>query len=114
MMLVSLAETKQWLRIDYSDDDTRYTAMIQSATRTIMGFLKEEGYADFADSTGTLILDSDDVAIGVPSDVKAATMILVGYLDRGPDGDPDKAFTQGYLPPAVTAHIWHRRDPALA
>jgi len=115
MMLVSLAEAQSWLRMDSGTvSDARLTALIESASAAIMAFLKDEGAEDFTDSNYQPFLDSNGVAIDVPSDVKAATMVLTGYLDRGPDGDPDKAFTPGHLPPAVSVHIWHRRDPTMA
>jgi hypothetical protein len=33
-------------------------------------------------------------------------------MDRGRSGDPDKAFSLGMLPVAVTAQIYSMRDPA--
>lgn len=115
MMLVSLAETQSWLRMDAGTiSDERLTLLIEAASKAVMEFIKEVGSEDFTDSNYQPILDSNGVAVDVPSDVKAATMVLTGYLDRGPDGDPDKAFMPGQLPPAVSVHIWHRRDPTLA
>lgn len=115
MMLVSLEEVRSWLRMDAGTvSDDRLTLLVEAASAAIMAFLKEDGAEDFTDSNFLPIEDSNGVAIDVPSDVKAATMVLTGYLDRGPDGDPDKAFTPGHLPPAVSTHIWHRRDPTMA
>lgn len=115
MMLVSLAEAQSWLRIDAGTvSDARLTALIEAASAAVMAFLKDLGAEDFTDSNYLPIEDSNGVAQDVPSDVKAATMVMTGYLDRGPDGDPDHAFKPGELPPAVSVHVWHRRDPTLA
>ena len=115
MMLISLVDAQSWLRIDAGTvSDARLEALVKAASVAVMAFLKDAGSEDFTDSNYNPILDSNGVAIGVPEDVKAATAVMTGYLDRGPDGDPDKAFMPGMLPPAVSIHLWHRRDPTLA
>lgn len=113
MMLVTLAQTKARLRIDYDTDDADYTAMIHEASAMILNYLKS-GADNFLDSAGSVITDSNDNPLYIPYSVQSATMLLVGYLDRGRDGDPDKAFSMGELPVAVTAQIYQLRDPALA
>ena len=81
--------------------------LITAASRAILAYLKS-GAEDFSDTGGLPIPEE------VPENVKAATIMLVGYIYREPDGDEAKAFSQGNLPWPVTALVYQRRDPALA
>jgi hypothetical protein len=111
--LVTLDEVKAGLRItdiggDSPDEDAVWLElMITAASRSILAYLKS-GAEDFSDTGGLPIPDE------VPETVKAATIMLVGYIYREPDGDESKAFSHGNLPWPVTAMIYQLRDPALA
>jgi hypothetical protein len=111
-MLVSLAQTKQMLRVDTDDDDALLTLLISAASRAVARYLKGQA--------GTLLsVDSppdsppNDLS-AINEDIAVATIILVGHFYRSPDNDVDAAFEQGYLPRPVTAILYPLRDPALA
>ena len=108
MAFVTLEETKAALRIDHDDDDTLLSALIEAATGAVINYLKSAA-DEYLDSGGSVPSGED-----IPPVIKTATIILVGYLYRNPDQDPDKDFERGYLPAPVTALLYPLRDPALA
>jgi hypothetical protein len=114
MMLVTLEQGKQRLRVDTNDEDADLTDMIKGASRAVLLYLKAEGIADFADSSGNLVEDSEGIVEGVPDEVQTATLLMLGYLYRQRDNDDNHEFETGYLPRPVTAILYGRRDPALA
>lgn len=63
-MSVSLDEMKQYLRVDFTDDDSLITYLIGSAEKICMDILRTED---------TAVLDADENA-------KAAVMYTVAYL----------------------------------
>ena len=103
MMLVTLAEARDHLRSDSVDDDADLTIKIHAASGSVINYLKAPA---FIDETGAIIESA------VPFEVKAATLLLVGYLYK--DRDDDGEYQQGYLPRPVTALLYPLRDPALA
>lgn len=105
--LVSLADVKQALRIDTSDDDLWLTALIAGASRSVLNYLKS-GADIFKDEEGVIEPAS------IPDEVKISTIMMVGYLFRNPDNDTEKAFEPGYLPAPVVSMLYPLRDPALA
>lgn len=111
-MLVSLARTKQMLRVDHSDDDALLELLIGGASRAVQRYLKGQA--------GTVLsVDSppdsppNDLSV-VNDDVQVAVIMLVGFLYRNPDNDLDGAFERGYLPAPVVTLLYPLRDPALA
>lgn len=108
--LTTIGEAKARLHIDMDDDDGILAGYIEAASAAVIAYLKDQ--AD-------VLLDLDsggDLPSGaeVPPVIETATIMLVGYFYRNPDGDPDKAFGQGDLPAPVTALLYPLRDPALA
>lgn len=105
---VSLEYVKRRLRVDHADDDEVLTDLIESSTDVVINHLKSAADA-YLDSGG-------DVPSGVeiPAAIKTATTMLVGYLYRDPDQDPEKAFGEGELPGPVVVILRPLRDPALA
>ncbi|RWN33434.1 head-tail connector protein [Mesorhizobium sp.] len=105
---VTIDEVKAALKIDEiggnsPDDDTTWLSLlITAASRAIRNYLKADSTA-FGDSPTTY-----------PEEVKLATIMLIGYMYREPDGDEQKAFSLGNLPFPVTALIYQLRDPTLA
>lgn len=109
--LVSLEQVKEALRIeqDVEDDDGLLELLIKGASGRIVNYLKSQ-----ADSVLDLDSSGEPTSGGVPDVVEVATIMLVGYLYRNPDQDPDKDWAPGYLPRPVASLIYQLRDPALA
>ena len=109
--LVTLDQAKKHLRMDHDDDDVMILEITYSASAVVLNYLKDIGNDQFMDSSGDMIAGVD-----VPWEIVAATLIMVGVLYRNPTGEGgtiNPAFTQGYLPPPVTAMLYPLRDPAL-
>lgn len=108
--LVSLDMVKGRLHIDSDDDDAALLGYIEASSAAVINYLKgrAEELLEF-DSGGGLVPGST-----VPPVIATATIMLVGYLYRNPDQDPDKDFEMGYLPRPVMALLYPLRDPALA
>lgn len=104
--IVTLQEVKNLLLIDTDDDDSMLTLLLKGSTRRILAYLKS-GVDYFKDSNGAFIYEE------IPEEVKIAIIMLVGYLYRNPDKDPDRDFGHGQLPHNVTALVYMLRDPAL-
>lgn len=113
-MLVTLAEGKARLRVDQNSEDADITDMIEGASRLVLLYLKTEGIADFVDSSGNLVEDSNGIVENVPAEVKTATLMMLGYIFKDRDNDENHEYEMGYLPRPVTAFLYMRRDPALA
>ena len=105
---VTLAEVKDRLRIDGPDDDASLEGLIEAATGAIINHLKSAA-VPYLDEDGEVPAN-----VEVPAVVKTATIILVGYLYRNPDQDPDRDFDGPNLPGPVRALLNPLRDPALA
>lgn len=112
VMLVSLAQAKDHLRIDTSDGDNDLTLKIHAASGAVLNYIRS-GADAFTDSSGEAILDSNESPIGIPYEIQAATLLMIGYLNRDRDADGDKAYQMGYLPAPVTALLYPHRDPML-
>lgn len=113
MMLVSLDEAKRHLRVDHDDENADLELKIAAASELIVDYLKDAANA-FLDSQGEPEIDSAGQPVGIPFKVKAATLLMVGYLYRDRDGDPDKAYEMGFLPRPVTAMLYSKRKPTMA
>ena len=111
MMLISLASAKRHLNMDHDSDDSLITLYINAASAMVINYLKS---VDFLNSSDDVEMDSSDEPVGVPYEVQAATLIMVGHLYRDRDGDTEKAFEMGYLPKPVMALLYPLRDPALS
>ncbi|NSZ52974.1 phage gp6-like head-tail connector protein [Agrobacterium vitis] len=104
MPFATLDELKSSLRImpAETEDDALLTLLLNAASKSVSNYLK---------SAATPLLATDAV---IPPEVKVSTIMLVGYLYKNPDQDPEGYFERGYLPPAVTALLYPLRDPAIA
>ncbi len=106
--LVTLDQVKAGLRIDHSDDDAQLSLLISAASERIINYLKGR-------AKEVLNMDDDGNIIGpVPAAVTTAAMMMVGYLYRDPDQDPERDWELGRLPKPVSSLIYQLRDPALA
>lgn len=113
MMLVTLEQAKEHLRVDYDFEDELITAYVQAASGAVLNYLKSDG-SDYFDSSGDVIIDDDTGETIVPYVVEAATLIMTHYLYRLRGDNEDNAYERGYLPMPVTALLYPLRDPALA
>lgn len=113
MMLVTLEQAKAHIRVIHDDEDNLITLYVQAASSAVINYLKS-GADVFLDSNGDLEYDSNDDPVGVPFEVAASALFMVGYLFKNRDENPDQAFQQGYLPAPVTALLYPLRTPALA
>lgn len=116
MMLVTLQQASDHLRRDTSDDDNDLTLKIHAASAAVLNYL-DEGAESFLDSAGDVLVDSNGDPTGVPFEVQAATLLLIGefYKNRGgmQEGEIDQKWGYGYLPRSVVALLYPLRDPAL-
>lgn len=124
MMYVTLARAKQHLNMDHDEDDTLIEVYVQAASGAVKNYLKSASpYEVERDSNDDPILDSsgdpvyivdsnDDKLVSYP--VQAAVLLMVGFLYKDRDENPDQAFQAGYLPKPVTALLYPLRKPALA
>lgn len=104
VMLVTLEEAKIHVRAD-GDDDSDLTIKIHAASGAVINYLKRPA---FIGADGLV----DESA--VPYEVKAATLLMVGYFYKDRDNDENEEYQTGYLPRPVTALLYPLRDPALA
>lgn len=124
MMYVTLARAKQHLNMDHDEDDTLIDVYVRAASGAVKSYLKSASpYEVERDSNDDIILDSSgdpiyvvdsagDKLVSYP--VQAAVLLMVGFLYKDRDENPDSAFDRGYLPRPVTALLYSLRDPALA
>jgi hypothetical protein len=109
--LVTLEETRLRLNVvSTEDNDTTLEFLIEDASALVINYLG-------ARAESVLELDTSGVFVegsAVPHAVRAATVMLVGYLFENRDGDEHGAFTAGYLPAPVVSMLYPLRDPALA
>lgn len=124
MMYVTLERGKQHLNMDHDLDDVLITAYIGAASGAVKNYLKSASpYEVERDSNDDPILDSAEDPIYVfdssgdkvvKYEVQAAVLLMLGFLYKDRDENPDSAFDRGYLPKPVTALLYPLRDPALA
>lgn len=122
MMYVTLARAKQHLNMDHDLDDVLIDAYIRASSEAVKNYLKSASPYDVErDSNDDPVLDSSgDPIYAVDSNgdkivryaVQAATLLMVGFLYKDRDENPDEAFQMGYLPKPVTALLYSLRDPA--
>ncbi|WP_421367008.1 head-tail connector protein [Agrobacterium tumefaciens] len=100
----TMDELKASLRIlpTETDDDALLSLLLMAASKSVANYLKS--------AAGPLLA----VGADIPPEVVVSTIMLVGYLYRSPDQDPDRYFEPGYLPAPVTALLYPLRDPAVA
>lgn len=112
VMLVGLAQAKEHLRVDDADNDNDLILKIHAASAAVLNYIRN-GADAFTDSSGEPILDSNDNPLGIPYEVQAATLLMLGYLYKDRDSDPDKAYEHGYLPMPVMSLLYPWRVPSL-
>ena len=86
--IISLADMKEWLRVDHSDEDTTITAIIDSAVQTIQGYTGLHFKA-------TTFLATQDFFYSANFPYQVSTVTSVTYLDRA--GDTQTLDTSKYF-----------------
>jgi hypothetical protein len=117
-MLVSLAEAKLHLRIDDddsggSDDDPDLTLKIHAASGAVLNYIRASE-PTFLDSSGDVIVDTSGDPVGIPYEVKAATLLLLGDLYKERDAVNAAEWEHGFLPRSVLSILYPFRRPTLA
>jgi len=124
MMYVTLDRAKRHLNMDHDLDDTLIEVYVQAASGAVKNYLKSASpYEVERDSNDDPVLDSSgdptyvvdssgDKVVSYP--VQASVLLMLGFLYKDRDENPDQAFAQGYLPKPVTALLYALRDPALS
>lgn len=119
--LATVAETKAALRIDSDDllSDASIAALLEVASESVVAYLKRRVIrvttdADASPPETEVAMDLTASPPLVPARVRQAVIMLVGYLYRAPDANPDKEWTHGNLPMPVMSLLYQLRDPAVA
>lgn len=107
-MLVTLDQVKARLRFDTDAEDDDLTLMIEQASALVLNYLKTPDLTKFA------VGSPPAVPASVTDAVSLAAIVLVGYLSKNRDCDPDKDWMPGYLPAPVMNCVYQLRDPACA
>lgn len=122
MMLVSLRQARDHLRIDTEDDENDLELKIKASSIAIINYLgleTAEKYIDF-DSFGDVEFDSNGDPEGVPQPIQSAVLLILGdlYADRdGRDfieGGTSERLGQIILPRTVHFLLDPYRVPRLA
>lgn len=124
MNFVTVDDAREHLQIGDDSHDAWLATWIPSASAMIRNYM--QGHRLFEveiDTSGNPVLDTNGDPViatdtnGVPLvrfEVRAATLIMLGYLFRQRDEDEHREFEMGYLPRPVTAILYPLRDPAIA
>lgn len=105
---VTLDQAKAHLRVDTNAEDADIALKLVAAQSIVLNYLKIDDIEMLAVGDPAAVPDRVDGA------VVAATLLMLGYLYRNRDENPNGEFTQGNLPWSVTALLYQFRDPALA
>ncbi len=113
MILVTLQQAKQHLRITSSDEDEDLERKLDHATAIVLDYIARSSDVDW---TATIAAWDE---ITAPMVVQAAILRVCAnlYQFRGDDSDKDRDWSSerdGYLAPDVTSLLRRYRDPVLA
>lgn len=118
MQFVTLEQARAHLRLDTADEDTHVGLLIEAASAAVADYIRDSG-PDFLDSLGEPYPDSNGIAMGLPANVKHATLLLVGYLYKDRDNNglykqfSGGNFEHGYLPRPVLSLMYRYRRPGM-
>lgn len=118
MQFVTLEQARAHLRLDTTDEDTLVTMLIHAASGAVRNYIHSSG-PFFLDSSGEPYEDSNGIAIDIPYEVQAATLILLGYMFKDRDNNglyksfSGGNFEHGYLPRPVIALLYRYRRMAI-
>lgn len=111
--IVTLEEAALHLRLDIdSDGDPDLELKMYAASQSVIKYLMD-GASEFVDSEGDIVIDSEGESVA-PYPIKAATLLLLGYLYKDRDENAGNAYEMGFLPKPVTALLYPYRVPVLS
>lgn len=110
MKLITLEDAKAQVRADFDHDDSYIETLIHSASAAVINYLAG-AEDDFLDSTGAVIVDSNDAPLGIPHEVQMAVRLLVSEYYRYRDGTGSERSEISQLPPSVQALLYPLRLP---
>lgn len=124
MMLVTLEQAKNHLRVDSFDEDSDINLKILAASGAIRRYLGDDGilYQQAEDSDGEYQTDSDGDPVYDEDDdgnyiiryeVQAACLLFIGELYLSREGMMQNT-TAGNMPPAVVSLLNQLRDPTFS
>jgi hypothetical protein len=98
--LVTLQQAKDHLRINHNNRDADIFEKVEQASDIVLTYLDERAVAGWSDGT-----------VAVPGNVRAATLLVVGHLNRhlGDEMENDERLWE-----SVKRLLVAFRDPALA
>lgn len=111
MMLVTLQQAKDHLRVDDDLQDIQIAEIAEDASDAVILYLsstRADAIDAFMDSNGEPITEL------LPGVVRRATLMTIGYFFRYRDENEGEAYDRGYLPKPVTALLYPLRDPGYA
>ena len=112
MKFVTLELAKRHLYVEHQEDDVIINLYIEAASSSVKNYLKDYA-AEFLDSAGDVIYNAF-AEPEVPSEVKIATLLLVGIYFKNRDGNSDGIFEMNYLPKPVMSMLYPIRKPSMA
>lgn len=112
-MLVTLAQAKLHLRIDEDDGDNDLELKIHAASGAVLNYVRQSDPA-WLDTAGEPVIDTAGEPAGIPYEVKAATLLLLGDLYKERDGANTSQWSHGFLPVSVLSLLYPYRMPSLA
>ncbi|MDP9991972.1 hypothetical protein J2W28_001000 [Variovorax boronicumulans] len=123
--LVTMEEAQAHLKITNPDVDLLDLQLkINAASKVVLNYLAGTNFYEVeVDINNVPILDTSGEPIYAETssgdrivmyEVKAATLLMLGYLNRDRDTDEEKAFEMGFIPRPVTALLYPLRTPTIA
>lgn len=116
MMLVTLQEASDHLRLDSDADEADVLLKIRAASAAVRRYLKDASPFEL-DSNGDPVTDSNGDTV-VLFEVRAAVLMMLGELYKNREGDQGgevpSQWGYGYLPRPVVALLYPLRHPSMA
>lgn len=117
--MITLEQAKAQLRVTHDAEDVQIQEMIDAATASILGYIKD--HADtLTDTSGTIPTDTSGAPlVAIPADIQMACKLEVAHLFRNREGQSESKIPEQYgygypLCAAAIAKLYRYRVPTLA